>query len=268
MITKDDSKCFERRKNAHDYNFFDLSKYEFSLFRKSLISDWDCLIDLGGLVEKRVEKYDSIYILLPNGGEDCGFSRGCESEMEVIREVLKLSGGSRNEKYSFLRINDFVQSIEFDDFINDDSFTEVVFSPPSQLRLIGGFQKCTSLRRIEIPSSVEIIERSGFLRCTSLTEIICSSNSRLRVIYGFQECTSFRQIEIPSSVEVIGTKGFCHCTSIRVVIIHSGCRMRRNEGLQQLHPVIVYENEVEDMKSYRRHIHLGIGKRQSSIRGS
>jgi hypothetical protein len=128
------------------------------------------------------------------------------------------------------------------------------------LRVIHILEKCTSLSRIEIPSSVSVIGDYGFYKCTSLNEVIFSSDTDLRAIHGFQKCRSLCRIEIPSSVEVIGKFGFFFCESFRVAIIHRGCRMRTNIGLQIVHPFLAYESD--DVKECRRHIHLSIGGRR------
>jgi hypothetical protein len=233
------------------------------------------------------------------------------SEKEEIRELLKLSGGSKPESLSrrnvpnIIRIEDSIEIIRRDYLEGDESLDEVIFSTSNHLRVICGFCRCTSLSRIEIPSSVEVISESGFCGCTSLNEIIFSSDSHLksisgfdrctslcrieirssveviwdngfsgctslneiifssdshlRILCGFGKCTSLCRIEIPSSVEMIGTFGFHNSSSLRVVIIGEGCRLRTNEGLQWLHPFLVYENESEDMKQSLRHIHLSLG---------
>jgi hypothetical protein len=124
------------------------------------------------------------------------------------------------------------------------------------LREISGFQVCTSLCQIEIPSSIEVIWNFGFSGCRSLNEVIFSSGSHLREISGFRQCTSLCRIEIPSSVEKIGCYGFFECNSLRVIIIGAGYRMIRNEGLRNIRPFLVYEED--DVKNCRRLVHLGI----------
>jgi hypothetical protein len=133
------------------------------------------------------------------------------------------------------------------------------------LREISGFCECTSLCRIEIPSSVEKIGFNGFRECTSLNEIVFSSDSHLREISGFCECTSLCRIEIPSSVEKIGFYGFDGCTSLRVLIIRTGCRIRENEGLRNIESFLVHEEA--DVKECRRLVHLGIGTKRISRTG-
>jgi hypothetical protein len=144
-------------------------------------------------------------------------------------------------------------------FVGCASLNDIVFSPDSHLRDLNGFCACTSLCRIEIPSSVEVIGMRGFLQSTSLSEIDFSSDSHLREIDGFRQCTSLCRIEIPSSVEMIGSNGFRGCTSLRVVIIRAGCRMRFNQHLRSVRPFLVYEEG--DMNQRRSLIHLGFGRR-------
>jgi hypothetical protein len=102
------------------------------------------------------------------------------------------------------------------------------------LREIDGFGYCTSLCRIEIPSSGEMIRPNGFVGCRSLRTVIFSSESHLREINGFGYCTSLCRIEIPLSVEMIWHDAFRDCPSLCVVIIRAGCRLRRKEGLQNV----------------------------------
>jgi hypothetical protein len=100
----------------------------------------------------------------------------------------------------------------------------LIFSSSSALKGISGFENCTSLCQIEIPSSVEQIGSFGFKGCKSQNEIVFSSDSHLRQIDGFAKCTSLCRIEIPSSVQTIGHFSFSGCTSLHVVIIRTGRR--------------------------------------------
>jgi hypothetical protein len=123
------------------------------------------------------------------------------------------------------------------DLLNANHFGELGFLPPlrrsgmkvssgADLREICGFQECTSLCRIELPSSVETIMVLSFRGCTSLNEVIFSSDSHLREIDGFRKSTSLRRIEIPSSVEKIPGFGFHECTSLNEIILSSDSHLR------------------------------------------
>jgi hypothetical protein len=190
------------------------------------------------------------------------------SQLDEIGELLKLSGGSsdrsdcnfsRGKSEDVIEIEESVEIVRMSDFKGSHSLKRVIFSSDSHLREISGFQFCTSLCRIEIPSSVEWIGLNGFLGCTSLNEIVFSSDSHLREIDGFQGCTSLCRIDIPSSVEKIGWYGFLGCTSLRLVNIRTGCRMGNNEGLRNLRPFLVHEDD--DLKNGRCLVHLGNGRR-------
>jgi hypothetical protein len=90
---------------------------------------------------------------------------------------------NKYDSSSRIEIQKSIQVIHFDDFRRLSSLTEVEFESNSCLRVIDGFQKCTSLRRISIPASVEIIGWNGFYDCTSLSEVTFASDSHLREIH-------------------------------------------------------------------------------------
>jgi hypothetical protein len=99
------------------------------------------------------------------------------------------------------------------------------------VKKISEFRECTSLCRIEIPSSVEVIGEYGFRGCTSLNEIVFSSDSHVKEVHGFGGSTS-----------------------LHVVIIHAGCRMKQNKRFRTIKPFLVYDDS--DMIASRRRDHL------------
>jgi hypothetical protein len=78
-----------------------------------------------------------------------------------------------------MRIPDVVKFAGEEDFDRDISLKEIC-----------GFCVCTSLRPIEIPSSIEVIGHHGFFESATRNEIIFSSNSCLRETDGFGNCRS------------------------------------------------------------------------------
>jgi hypothetical protein len=100
---------------------------------------------------------------------------------------------------------------------------EVAFASDSNLRKIDGFCDCTSLCRIDIPSSVEIIFCPGFSKCRSLADVVLASDSHLREIAGFCDCASLCYISIPPS----GTSGSCARFSISLYRISRSRRSWR-----------------------------------------
>jgi hypothetical protein len=105
--------------------------------------------------------------------------------------------------------------------------------------VICGFQRCSSLRRIEIPSSVEIIDESAFEDCHLLNEVVFASDSRLKEIRGFQTCVLLHQIEIPASVLAISSSAFRICRALRLVVFSPGSVTRAIDGFKGCTPFFI-----------------------------
>jgi hypothetical protein len=132
------------------------------------------------------------------------------------------------------------------------SLREILFSSDRHVKAIHDFYGCTSLGRIEIPSSVEVIRICGFNGCTWLKAIVFSSDTNIKEIVLFAGWRSHSEIENPSSTEVV--KGFWGCSSFRFVIFDPRCRVRNNTQFRLIHPFLVHE--YSDLKENRRRIHL------------
>jgi hypothetical protein len=235
--------------NEFHCDFYQKNESEFSVLELPIFWDSAFLIEIESIVDCRVITCNAAFAADRNHVERCQFLWKCEkdkieTEFDVFREILTMSGGSRWKivsSSSQTKSNGHVQ-IEFDksvriialtDFCDRDSWTEVTFSSRTDLREISGFRRCSALCRIVIPSSVEKIGAFGFSGCTSLNDIIFSSDSHLREISGFQECTLLYGIKIPSSVELIGSGGFVGCTSLYQVIFSSDSHLREISGFQK-----------------------------------
>jgi hypothetical protein len=110
------------------------------------------------------------------------------SEVDCFRHFLQLSGGSDEDSSSAffsrmsaepITVDRSVERIEKNDFYGLQSTPRFFFVADSVVRYIDDFEKCTSLYRIDLPSSVEVIDAHGFFGCTSLSEIIFSSDSHV-----------------------------------------------------------------------------------------
>jgi hypothetical protein len=110
--------------------------------------------------------------------------------------------------------------------------TEVIFATDSRLRSINGFERCTSLSRLEIPACVEEIHAWAFCECSGLTEVIFATDSRLRTLAGFERCTSLSQLAIPASVEEIHFWAFCECSGLKEVIFATDSRLKEINGFR------------------------------------
>jgi hypothetical protein len=121
------------------------------------------------------------------------------------------------------------------------------------VKTIRDFRGCTSLLRIEIPSSVEVIGYGGFLGCTSLEDILFSADSHVKEMYGFCGCTSLLWIEIPSSVEVIGYGGFLGCTSLNEILFSRDTHQKEPSGFRECASLrrIELSSSVEGVSGFR-----------------
>jgi hypothetical protein len=162
--------------------------------------------------------------------------------VDRFRPLLRMSGGSGSAAESTFSSRSSNHSITIGagwkiicktDCRNQESLHETVFSSDSEVSEMDGFRGCTSLSRMESPSSVRVIGFFGFRGCRSVHEINCSSDSHIISINGFYGCTSLCHTEIPSSVEVIGFDGFFGCTSLNEITFLSNHYVRELNGFNE-----------------------------------
>ena len=131
------------------------------------------------------------------------------------------------------------KTIDKNAFRGCTSLVDVLFSPNSQLQLIGenAFYKCTALRAITIPASCETIGKAAFKECRVLGQVSFESGSKLKSIDGgidskenyvgaFCECSALKSITIPASCEIIGVAAFRKCNSLKHVLFENGAMLR------------------------------------------
>ena len=85
------------------------------------------------------------------------------------------------------------------------------------------FQYCSSLARVEIPSSVTSIGNSAFEGCSSLDSVTFQAGSQLASIgnSAFYECISLASVKIPTSVTSIGDDAFFGCSELSTVKVEA-----------------------------------------------
>ena len=107
--------------------------------------------------------------------------------------------------------------------INRRAFRENTFirtvNLPSSLQYVDGFEGCTSLMEIEIPSSVKTIKSSAFYNCIALETL--TLHSGLEYIYdnAFDGCISLSAVNIPNTVKQIRTSSFGRCRNLTSIHI-------------------------------------------------
>jgi hypothetical protein len=69
--------------------------------------------------------------------------------------------------------------------------SEIIFSSESHLREISGFEQCTSLHRIEIPSSVEVITLTVFFSCPSPRVVVIHAGCQMKRNEGLRAIRPF-----------------------------------------------------------------------------
>ena len=106
-------------------------------------------------------------------------------------------------------------------FINNKDIESVSFANAKAIDAIGefSFAGCTSLKSVNIPSTLDKIGYAAFMGCTSLTSVNISSNISEIKGQTFQNCTSLTEFTVPNSVGTISDFSFAGCTSLEKVVI-------------------------------------------------
>lgn len=150
---------------------------------------------------------ESGFKYLPTSDFNCRIYGYTDSKTDVV-VPNKLSA------YTVLEIADYA-------FLNNTAIENISFSNAKSIDVIGefAFSGCTSLKSVNIPSTLDKIGFGSFMGCTSLTDINISSN--ISVINGqvFQNCTSLTEFTVPNSVGTISDFSFAGCTSLEKVVI-------------------------------------------------
>ena len=98
--------------------------------------------------------------------------------------------------------------------IGNDAFKDLTtiksIEIPSSINEIGvsAFEGCTSLETIEIPEDVASLESSTFSKCTSLADVSLPSTLKSIGREAFHGCTSLKEIKLPDGLERINTGAF------------------------------------------------------------
>ena len=131
---------------------------------------------------------------------------------------------------AFLGCNDLVEVviksnmlISIPDFAFNRCRSLKQINIPEGVRKIGSyaFDRCESLESVKMPNTVVKICAGAFIRCHKLEDIRLSDNLRSIEDYSFESCRNLDIREIPASVTEIGIGVFLG-TAIKKVTIYSG----------------------------------------------
>ena len=81
---------------------------------------------------------------------------------------------------------------------------------------------CTSLERINLPSTVTAIDDFAFCDCVSLREVELTGGIQRIGREAFRSCSSLERIKNPSTLTVIGAYAFDGCVSLREMRLFGG----------------------------------------------
>ncbi|KAL3937220.1 MAG: hypothetical protein SGBAC_007628 [Bacillariaceae sp.] len=86
------------------------------------------------------------------------------------------------------------------------------------------FQRCVSLRKLKIPSTVKAIGDYAMDDCRALKEVNLPDGLEKLGEFAFSNCSSLQRIKIPSGVDAVGLQTFHYCTSLMEVCLEEGVR--------------------------------------------
>lgn len=84
------------------------------------------------------------------------------------------------------------------------------------------FQRCVSLRKLKVPSTVKSIGDYAMDDCQALKEVNLPDGLEKLGEFAFSNCSSLLRIKIPSGVDTVGLQTFHYCTSLMEVCLEEG----------------------------------------------
>jgi len=109
---------------------------------------------------------------------------------------------------------------------------ESIVVPDGIVSVEGAFDRCFSIKSVELPSTITNIGYSAFSNCGSLTNIEIPDGVTNIGDYAFTGCSSL-DVTIPSSVKQIGVHAFSYCKSLTNIEIPLGVTIIENCAFKQ-----------------------------------
>ncbi|MGN1052270.1 MAG: leucine-rich repeat protein, partial [Candidatus Scatosoma sp.] len=137
--------------------------------------------------------------------------RNCVS----LKEIAIPSNVKIIESYTFYNC----KSLET--VILPEGLTNIGYYASSGVQKLGSgysFAFCSSLKNINIPSTVQWIQNYSFQNCASLESIALNAENNQVGTYAFENCTSLRKVTLNAKIKSLPSYLFRNCTSLNSVI--------------------------------------------------
>ena len=123
-----------------------------------------------------------------------------------------------------VRFHPSVVEVEYEAFRDCNKLRKVLFNDGLQKIGRQAFEKCTSLPKIKLPSTVTEIGSYAFYHCSNLREVVLSDGLQKIGIGSFSCCTSLSSITLPATVAEIGAHTFQFCSNLGEVVLNDGLK--------------------------------------------
>ena len=104
-------------------------------------------------------------------------------------------------------------------FMSNTTIKEMELSSSINLIEANAFYKCTSLQKLQIPGNVLGIGECAFMDCISLQSVTIYDGTAAIGPYAFSGCTALTELKLPNSLKLIDEFAFFNCTSLAEVSI-------------------------------------------------
>lgn len=180
------------------------------------------------LTEKTEEQNNTTNTILTEKTEEHIFSSkepeekttDLEADKEVETEVVGAEYYDGNISYNYSSWSNEVTVVARGKYITEANIPSYIFIDGANRKVttVEGFNDCTNLRKVTLPSTLTTIDYSAFRGCTSLTSITIPSSVTRIDDYAFAN-TGLTSIVIPNSVTELGYNAFENCTSLASVTL-------------------------------------------------
>ena len=180
----------------------------------------------------------------------------CHSLVDIeIPNIQKLSAYLfSNTSITVIRIKSKVIEIGNYAFLNCCKATEIIFAESSNHIKISehAFEKCSSLKSLNIPKSVFSIEKYAFKDCLRIQTLIINAEFDCIECGTFSGCSSLVDVVIPPTVKEIKSSAFDNCASLSSIKLPKELKMIGQFAFSECYSLkmIIIPESVEEIGEY------------------